>query len=322
MTVRRGFLYAGVFLVAIGGVTLLTEAGVLDREAVAAALGYWPLALIAMGVGLMLRRTPAAVPGGMLAAATPGLLLGGLFVAVPDLPTPCVDDDRTVGGPAVTRDGSFGTAARVELHLSCGDLDVTSAPGTRWIVDAREGRDRTSSISEAADRLTVEADGQGRRFGWNAGAVDWDVALPTGTNLDLAVEINAGRGRLDLTDLRLDGLAVNVNAGDVRLDLTGAVVARLDLDVNAAAATVRLPATGDLTGDLDVNAGSLEMCVPDDLGLRVRGETTLGSTHFNGLVRRGDAWETPGYDSAPFQADLSVTASVGSVDINPEGGCK
>ena len=42
MTVRRGLLYFGVFLVAAGGVTLLVSAGVLDEARVADALAWWP----------------------------------------------------------------------------------------------------------------------------------------------------------------------------------------------------------------------------------------------------------------------------------------
>lgn len=321
MTVRRGFLYLGVFLVAAGGVTLLTAAGVLDPDAVLAALAWWPLAIVAIGVGLMLRRTPAAVPGGIIAAATPGLLLGATFAAVPALPTPCTDLDQP-DRVAVTREGAFGGTASVDLSLACGDMTVTTRPGATWRIDARDGADRRTAIKDGADRLVLDSDGRSGRFAWNSGAVDWDVALPTGPVLDLDVEISAGRGRLDLDGARLERLAVNVNAGEARLDLRGAVVPRLDLNVNAAAATVVLAATGNMTGDLDVNAGSLDVCVPDDLGLRVNATSSLGSTTFNGLIRRGDAWETPGYDTAQFRADLSVSASVGSVDVNSEGACK
>ncbi len=321
MTVRRGFLYFGVFLVAAGGVTLLTAAGVLDPDAVLAALAWWPVAIIAIGVGLMLRRTRAAVPGGIVAAAVPGLLLGATFAAVPELPSPCMDLDQP-GRAVVTREGSFAGTPSVDLSLACGDLTVTTVPGTAWRVDAGDGAKRRTDITADADHLVVDSDGRSTRFAWDAGAVDWDVALPTGPALDLDVEINAGRGRLDLDGARLTGLAVDVNAGEARVDLTGAVVPRLDMHVNAAAATVVLPATGNMAGDLDVNAGSLDVCVPADLGLRVTATASLGSTTFNGLIRRGDAWETPGYDTAQFRADLSVSASVGSVDVNSEGACK
>jgi len=320
MTVRRGFLYLGVFLVAIGAVTLLVEAGTLDRERVTAALGLWPLAVIAIGAGLVLRRTPAALPAGVLGAVAPGLLIGGMLVAVPDFGSRCADLDGD-RGQSVTHNGTFAGPARVELAISCGELDVTTLSGTDWQLDARDGSGRETVVSETADGLSVDAEGR-RHMGWNGRSVHWDLVLPTESTLDLAVAINAGRGTLNLADLQIDNLELDMNAGDVRLDLTDATVARLDVAVNAAAAAVTLPAAGDLIGDVSVNAGSLDLCVPEDLGLRVRGETTLGATDFNGLIQRGDAWETPGYDSARSHADLDLSASVGSVDINPQGGCK
>jgi hypothetical protein len=82
-----------------------------------------------------------------------------------------------------------------------------------------------------------------------------------------------------------------------------------------------LPAAS-FQGDLETNAGSLSLCAPDQLGLRVRSNATLGSISLGGLVQRNGAWETPGYDTAPFKADLAIDASVGSVTINPVGGCK
>ncbi len=317
MTVRRGFLYLGVFLLAVGSVTLLAEAGVLERTAVLDALSYWPLAIIAIGVGLVLRRTPAAIPGGMLAAATPGLLLGAMFVAVPALPTPCTRPDGAQA-PAVTSQGSFGSSARVQLQLSCGDMSVTTAPGNAWRVDTHDGTSRRSTVTDTLDGLVVGADERTAHFGLDSGAVTWDVVLPTDPALDADVEVNAGRGRIDLAGAHLDRLTASVNAGELRLDLTDASVTNLDLEINAGTASVSLPASGDLT----VNAGSLEVCVPDGMGLRLRSETAIGTTHVNGLIRRGDTWETADYATAQFHTDVSTTASIGSVDINPNGGCK
>jgi hypothetical protein len=324
MTVRRGFLYFGAFLVAAGGVALLTEAGVLDARAVSDVLAWWPLAIVAIGVGLVLRHTRAAIPGGIIAAATPGLLLGATFVALPALPTPCVDVETVTGTPT-TRDGTFAGAATVDLSIACGELAVSTAPGTAWRVDAADGTARRTDVTVAANRLSVDTDpDEERRFGWNTGPVGVDVVLPTGQTVDLDVDISAGRGVLDLDGARLARLSLDVNAADARVDLTGAVVPRLDVDVNAASARIVLPATGDMTGDLNANAGSLEICAPAQLGLRVSASNALGSTTLNGLNELGDTdlWVTPGYDTAQYHADLSVSASVGSVDINSEGACK
>jgi hypothetical protein len=48
----------------------------------------------------------------------------------------------------------------------------------------------------------------------------------------------------------------------------------------------------------------------------------LGSANYAGLVRNGDVWESPGYSMANHHADVTITANVGSVDINPAGGCQ
>jgi hypothetical protein len=336
MTVRRGFLYTGVFFIATGGVVLLAQAGAIDTEAVIRALSLWPLAVIAIGVGLILRRTRARVAGGVVAAATPGLMLGLMIVAVPDVPdfeawsgwsgwsAPCGDASREA--TVKEHQGTFGAAASVDLSLACGELVVTTGPGNTWQFDASNGRGDGAIVSDAADRLSLRsADRHGsfKTFG-SFNSLDrgdhWQLRLPTDTNLDIDTEVSAGEARLELAGARIGSLGLVLNAGKARLDAAGASLERLHVEVNAGAATVLLPAR-DFGGDLTVNAGSLEVCTPAGLGLRVRGGSSLGAVTYNGLVRVGDAWESPDFNTEDFHADVTVSANVGSVVINPEGGC-
>ena len=342
MTVRRGFLYTGVFLIATGGVVLLAQAGAIDTEAVIRALSLWPLAVIAIGVGLILRRTRARVPGGVVAAATPGLMLGMMIVAVPDMPdfeawsgwsgwsgwsAPCGDASREA--TVTERQGTFGTAASVDLSLACGELVVTTGPGSSWQLDASNGQGDGAIVSDAADRLSIHSADRHGSFG-SFGSFDslnsldrgddWRLTLPTGTLLDIGTEVSAGEARLDLAGARIGSLGLVLNAGKARLDAAEASLERLHVEVNAGAATVLLPA-GDFGGDLAVNAGSLEVCTPAGVGLRVRGGSALGAVTYNGLVRVGDAWESPDFNTVDFHADVTVSANVGSIVINPEGGC-
>ena len=321
MTVRRGTLYVGVFFLAAGAVTLGAATGALDRAAIADAVGtLWPVAVIAIGVGLVLRRSPAALAAGILAAAVPGLALGASVVAAPGITVPCTDASA-VTGPAETRQGSFGSTATADLSLSCGELTVTAQPGNAWRLDARDGANRRTNVQADATRFVAEAGHGSGRWNLQTGRADWDVALPTGATIDLATELNAGRGHMELGGTRLAAVDLTVNAADLRVDLAGATLDRLALDLNAGSAAITLPADS-FTGDLHANAGSLALCAPDQLALRVRSTATLGSIDVHGLVRRGSAWETPAYDAAPFKADLAIDANVGSVTINPEGGCK
>lgn len=132
MTVKRGTLYVGVFLMAAGAVTLGAAVGVLDATAVADAVeALWPLAVIALGVGMVLRRSPAALGAGILAALVPGLALGALIVAAPDLPVRWMDDAWTIRH-AETRVGSFTRAAAMDLSLcSVGSVIVNPEGGCR-----------------------------------------------------------------------------------------------------------------------------------------------------------------------------------------------
>jgi hypothetical protein len=318
MRISRKLLYTGVFLVAAGGVLLVAEGGALADDTVIQALRLWPVAIIAIGAGVLARRSRFATAGGVLAAVMPGLLLGGLVVAAPDVTSDC----RFVQ-PAgyTTREGSFAGDASVELTLSCGELQVSGGPGPGWRVETGDTGIPAPVIDATSDRLAVASAGRNRVVDM-AGLDVWRVTLPGTATLDVSATVNAGVARLDLGGTRIGDLALSVNAGEARADLGGASVERLSMELNAAAGRLQLPDTGDLTGRITINAGSLRVCAPDGTGLRIHDHGTLGSTQVKGLVRSGDAWESPDYATAASHADVTITSTLASVDINPEGGCQ
>jgi hypothetical protein len=255
----------------------------------------------------------------MLAAAMPGLLLGGLVVATPRMAPECGD---VRPASMVTRQGSFEGAASVDLRLACGDVSVTAAPGSGWQLEAGNGRSAVAVVDASANRLSVASSDRERMFDFVRGPDVWRLSLPTANTLDLTAEVNAGRGRFDLAGTRLGDMWLTVNAGEATVDLAGATVARLSTSVNAAKVSLHLPATEDFRADLVVNAGALTICSPSELGLRIHDQVVLGSTTYAGLVRVGDAWESPGYSMANHRADVTISVNVGSVDVNSPGGCK
>jgi hypothetical protein len=319
MTFRRRFLYLGVFLVAVGGVALAALGNVVGDDALAQALRLWPFALVALGAGLVLRHTRLALGSGLVAAAMPGLLLGGLLVHAPRLAPAC---GAPQPGSVATRQGSFDGPASVDLRLACGDLTVTTAPGSGWQFEAGDPARTSVSIDDSANRLSVTSSGQWRAFDPNHAGETWKLTLPAATPLDLAAEVDAGRGRFDLAGAQLGNVQLAVNAGDARVDLGAATVGHLAMTVNAASATLLLPATGDYSGSLSVNAGSLRLCSASASGVRIHATATLASTTFTGLVHDGDAWQSPGYATATSHADLAISATLGSVYLNPAGGCE
>jgi hypothetical protein len=316
--VNRRLLNWGVFLVAAGGVMLVAQGGAVDSGTVAEALRLWPVAVIALGVALLLRRTRFGLAGGMVAAAMPGLLLGGLVVAAPQLAPGCGD---VVPASYTTRQGTFDGAATVDLRLACGDVSITTVPGSGWQLEAGNVPGAVPAVDASAHRLSVASSGQVRPFDFFRGGDTWRLALPVGNTMDLTAEVNAGRGRFDLAGARLGNVRLTANAADVHADLGQATVSTLSMNVNAAAAWLRLPAAQDFGADFAVNAGSLKICAAGELGLRIHDSAVLGSTTYTGLVRNGDVWESPGYSLANHHANVTISVNVGSVDVNPVGGC-
>ena len=271
--INRTALFVGAFVATAGIVMLVGTGNATVEGLITEALRLWPLAIIAIGVGLLLRRTRFVLVGTLVAAIIPGLLLGGVVVAAPDMTSWC---DDPASGPVIAQDGTFRGAATVELDLACGDLTVGTTPGTAWRVSTIDLADDAARVVAEDDHLTVTSFPDDRKVDWGRDADDWDIALPTSVPLSIRAQANAGRAELDLAGARISDLDVEVNAGAARLDLTSATVDRLEVTVHADGASVRLPSSGVLSGDLEVAAGSLALCGPESLGLRITGDVVLG----------------------------------------------
>ncbi|MDO8486015.1 MAG: hypothetical protein Q7S35_13825 [Candidatus Limnocylindrales bacterium] len=298
MLVNRRFLYLGVFLVAIGGVLVVADLVGVDATTLRDTLQLWPLAIIAIGLGLALRRTRFSLPGGMLAAAVPGLLLGGGFALVPRL----VADCGAGGAPSTvtTEQGVFDGPARVSVATGCGSLVVSTAPGSGWRLEGGDAEGRAPIVDASARSLSIDAGGRGRWYRFDTDRDTWRLTLPTSAIEDLSLVVNAGSTTVDLSEASVASLSGTVNAGMLSFRL----------------------APADVVGSLEVNAGALEVCVPGEVGLRVRHDGALSGISINGLHQTGTDWQSPNYASATHHADLNIDVNLGSVEINPNGGCK
>ena len=319
MQINRKFLYWGVFLVAMGAVLVVADLDGIDERTLLDALRLWPLALLAIGVGIVLRRTRYQVAGGVLGAALPGLVLGGAFALGPQIP-----DCASHGDPSsyITREGTFDGPATIDVETGCGALVVTTAPGDGWLINAGNTSDRTPRIEATGNSLIIDG---GRRDGWRsfgAGLDVWRLTLPTSTIEDLSLTVNSGSGDIDLAGARLGDLDVTTNAGRTTLDVTDTTLSSMSGTVNAGQLSIELPSAADVTGSIEVHVGGVDLCVPDGVGLRVEHTTVLGSTSVDDIEQPDGDWQSPDYATADHRAELTVTVNLGNVNINPTGGCK
>lgn len=322
MHLNRGLLFWGLALLIAGGVALAVQLGYLDRDTVAGAWRLWPLILVAIGLSMILSRTPLAPLGTVAAAAVVGIAAGALIGVGPIAAGCSGAEPGSAGGSLEDRSGSFGARADVVLHFDCGTLQVRSVSGDQWTVSSGQSGGDAAQIDATADRLEVSSNNEGQL--WDNGRQRWNVSLPAGTAYQLDIQPNAADSTIDLTGGRFDRVSLQPNAGSVRLDLRGAQVDLFDLSLNAGSAWMQLGSDASMSGTLSVNAGSIELCTEPDVALRlVMNESVAFSHNLEGsdLVRSGDTWSTSGYADAAHQVELRVTGNAGSFTLNPEGGC-
>jgi hypothetical protein len=322
MHVNRGLLNWGLFFILLGAIPLAVRQGLLTEDAVARAWTLWPLLLIGAGIGLVLRRTPFEFAGGLLSAATLGIIGGGLLASGGIPFASCGDESGSVAFP--TRSGELGATAKVGIQLNCGELTIQAVGGSGWTVAGVDEDGSGPEIVAGPTSLEIRARNQGR-FNFLGSRDRWALSVPMASTIDLDATVNAGEARLLLAGARLGRLDLTVNAGQATIDL-GAVtgIAGLEVQINAGEAKVILPSLG-LRGSVHANAGNIRLCPPAGAGLRVTmNDNITASNNFaqRGLVETSNnVWETPGYASAGVQLEIDAEANAGNVNVEPAGAC-
>ena len=320
MSVNRGLVFWGLALVVAGTVALLVQSGGIDEAAARGAWRFWPVALIVAGIAVIAARTPFALVATVVAAVVIGGLAGTLVAGWPEgLGIGC-------GGQPIeqlTESGSFdGDAAEVELRFDCGDLDVSLTDGSGWALDARHGPGARPQVRGDDASVSVTAD-DGGPIGFTNTRQEWEVELPSDTELAFDLEANAATARLDLASGQFGTLGIDANAGDFAVDLSGASVAAFELDMNAGSTSITADVETELTGSVGMNAGSLDLCAPDGTAVEITLDdpnvTFSHNLEDHDFDESDDTWRL---GSGAPAIRLDVEGNAASFSFNPDGGCE
>jgi hypothetical protein len=323
MQLDRRLVGWGLIFILVGAIPLAVNAGLLDEGLVARWTELWPLLIIALGISLLLSRTPAAWVGSLVAAIVVGSMAGGLlatgFTGFSGL-TAC---GGGTANPFPTQSGTLGATGRINLEFNCGELAIDTIDGSTWQLSGNDGDGEVPQIATAGDVVTIKpADRPGVFF--HRGDVHWALTVPRAPQLDLGVTLNAGEGKADLSGAQVRSFNVTVNAGSLTTNLGSAAPANaVNMTVNAGSASLQTGATSG-TFNLSLNAGSLDVCLPAGSAVRVTWHGTLASHDLDtlGLAKVDDhTWTSQGFDAAQSHVELDVNANAGSFGLNLGGGC-
>ena len=326
MHIRRGFLGWGVFLILTGAVPLAVRSGYLTSDQIGRLWTLWPLILIGIGVGLILSRTRFDFIGGLIVAATFGLMAGGLLSSGIGIFSTgaCGQDAGTIDFPA--REGTFSSSgASVDLEIDCGNVTVGVAPGNAWRVEGRDakGSDRRSSRRRrrcASARATTAP----IRSGSSASATPGRSRCPMPLRLDLALRLNAGQATIALPgapgELARCRAQRRVCDHRPRVDQGGPGHRH-----RAQRRLARTQPPERVDDRFDPGQCRRRQAVRPVRGgaPAPNGESIVASYDYGGqgLVQDGSTWTTPGFDTAAVRIDLKTAANAGSFVLNPEEGC-
>jgi hypothetical protein len=172
-----------------------------------------------------------------------------------------------------------------------------------------------------------------------------DAVVELSPKTDLALEVSLGAvdadldlGGLRLSELRLEAGAsrsvvrfsqpnpircrtADISAGAAELSILKLGNSRCDqVRVEGGIGRMTLDFGGAWTGseraELSLAVTELRLRLPRKVGIRITMDRFLASFDPNGLVRRGDAWVTPGYDQTAQHLDLALKTTIGGVRID------
>jgi hypothetical protein len=242
------------------------------------------------------------------------------------------------------------TRLQASLNYLAGGLRVAPGRTTElYRMDASYDADRylpTSDFDAArgAVSLGIRPAGEGglRVVSKRQLRQDANVAFSPAVDLDLDITLGAVDADLELGGLSLSALtlqagasqavirfsqpnrsrcrAAEIMAGAAEVTVLGLGNSRCDrIDFEGGIGKVTLDFDGPWTTSsraaVKMAIGELTLRLPRRVGVRLTLDRFLASFDPAGLVRAGNAFESPGYESADRRLDIEVTTAVGGVKV-------
>ena len=125
----------------------------------------------------------------------------------------------------------------------------------------------------------------------------WELHFNNDVPLDLRVELGAGNGNIDASDLDLTALDVAAGAGNITVDLSG-------------------ERQRDLAASIRGGVGNLTLLLPSEAGVKVEVTGGLGQVVATGLSRNEEgSFVNTAFDTAENTIILDIQGGVGEINL-------
>lgn len=303
-----GRIRNGAILISAGVVLLMNTTGSLSWSVWPRILSLWPVALIAIGIELLLRKTRLSFITVLSPLLFFAAILGPAFFWESDLG----EIYRTSRSYHWSQElDSTVAEAIVTVRLYTGNLQISS--GTDELISAELDyfKRRPLAISEISDPdstvMVKITDRERRWLKWEWNRVRfWEAG-------------DKKTWQIKLTDLVPLNLKVYLKGGDADLDLSDLMIQDFDLETKTSLADIRIGnLADDVTAKISSRASKTSIYYPEDMGLRIVNRSNLSSTSFSwlDLKEAGEGQETPDFEQADRKLTLYLEGSITKLKIN------
>ncbi len=196
----------------------------------------------------------------------------------------------------------LGEAESAEIHIRMAVGELYLQGGAEDLLDGkflynvkRMKPEIDYTVSGNRGKLEIH---QGKKSGFILGKKKnrWEIQLSNDIPFDLLIDFGAGKGDLDLRDLRIESLSMDMGVGDLTVDLTGDY--EQDLDVK-----------------IEGGVGRVTLYLPERMGVRAHIDKGIGSLHAQGFIKSGEIYTNEAYGKSEATIHIDIDAGIGSIDL-------
>ena len=283
----------GIFLLFLGVVFLLQTLHILPWGLWEILWRFWPVLIIIIGLGILLRRCNVWLVS-LLVLAMLGGCLGiaiwqyGLSPSIESYSEPLSDMER----------------ARIEVDFAAGNITIGSLPpdSPNFVEADSEVRNSHGNMSvdfhqqDGEGRLYLSTERVNQRF-WGEVGVRWEVRLTRNIPLTLNIKSAASNTELTLSELEVTELRLDVDAGNCKVMMPSS--------------------TGTTYVYIKADVANIEVNIPDGVDAKIWVDTDLSAFDVDEsrFPKQGDYYISDNFDTAQNRIYLEIDSDVGRVEV-------
>ncbi len=287
----------GILLVFVGTILLLQTLDVLPWGLWGTLWRFWPVLIIIVGVGILLRRYNVWLVS-LLVLAILGACLG---IAIWQQGTFPLSEITTR-----SYSKSLGNLEyiQIEMDFTAGSAIIDSLPSSSanlieadfTVKNGQESMKVTFQREDNQGKLSLNTEQHNQQI-WRETGIKWTVNLTR--NIPLTINVRSA-------------------ASNLNFDLDKLKVVELRLDIDAGNCQVTMPSSAGITrAYIEVDATNLEVIIPKGVAAKIWADADLTAFYVDTsrFSKRGDYYISQDFESAENQVEIVIDCDVSRVQV-------